>query len=77
MEGPFGGPGGGQFKACGAPIRSIEIQYESDPSPLIRSLLVREEDYWAFECPRTKFGDETLYALLPFLTGIKEKQVCL
>ncbi|CAM6000495.1 unnamed protein product, partial [Sphagnum balticum] len=55
-QGPFGGLGGG-FVACGAPmsIRSIEIQYESDPSPLIWTLKV-EQEYNGYKATTT-FGE--------------------
>ncbi|KAH8950275.1 hypothetical protein BDL97_10G075900 [Sphagnum fallax] len=55
-EGPFGGIGA-RFKACGAPmsIRSIEIHYESDPSPLIWTLKV-EQEYNGYKTTTT-FGD--------------------
>jgi hypothetical protein len=45
MEGPFGGLGGERFVRCGTPmsIRSIEIQYESDPTPLIWTRKVEQE----------------------------------
>ncbi len=43
--------------ACGAPmsIRSIEIQYESDPSPLIWTLKV-EQEYNGYKATTT-FGE--------------------
>ncbi len=56
---------------CGTPmsIRSIEIQYESDPSPVICTLKVEQEynDYKA----TTKFGEDMRAGY-----GKKEK-VCL
>ncbi|CAM6064853.1 unnamed protein product [Sphagnum tenellum] len=56
-EGPFGGQGG-RFVGCGTPmsIRSIEIQYESDPSPLIWTLEV-EQEYNGYKTTTT-FGEE-------------------
>ncbi len=44
--------------ACGAAmsIRSIEIQYESDPSPLIWTLKV-EQEYNGYKATTT-FGEE-------------------
>ncbi|KAH8950303.1 hypothetical protein BDL97_10G077900 [Sphagnum fallax] len=55
-EGPFGGQGV-RFAACGTPmsIRSIEIQYESDPSPLIWTLNV-EQEYNCYKAT-TFFGE--------------------
>ncbi|CAK9195054.1 unnamed protein product [Sphagnum troendelagicum] len=56
-EGPFGGQGG-RFVACGTPmsIRSIEIQYESDPSPLIWTLKV-EQEYNGYKATTVFGGD--------------------
>ncbi len=58
MEGPFGGPGGGRFVGCGTPmsIRSIEILYESDPTPLICTLKV-EQEYNGYKAT-TEFGED-------------------
>jgi hypothetical protein len=82
MEGPFGGPGGGRFQACGAPpsIRTIEIRYERDPSPLIQSLKVKQESDWnSLDFPRTNFGDEMIHlpSLFDFLEDGKEDKVCI
>ncbi|CAK9257314.1 unnamed protein product [Sphagnum jensenii] len=56
-EGPFGGQGG-RFVACGTPmsIRSIEVQYESDPSPLIWTLKV-EQEYNGYKATTVFGGD--------------------
>jgi len=61
-EGPFGGRGGGQFVGCGTPmpIRCIEIQYESGPTPLIWTLKV-EQEYNGYETTTT-FGEEMTLA---------------
>ncbi len=68
MEGPFGGLGGERFVRCGdaMSIRSIEIQYESDPTPLIWTLKV-EHEYKA----TTVFGRD-----MRAVNG-KTKKVCL
>jgi len=44
MEGPFGGQGV-RFVACGTPmsIRSIEIHYESGPTPIIWTIKVEQK----------------------------------
>ncbi|KAH8950296.1 hypothetical protein BDL97_10G077600 [Sphagnum fallax] len=56
-EGPFGGQGG-RFMACGIPmyIRSIEIQYESGPRPLIWTLKV-EQEYNGYKATTVFGGD--------------------
>ncbi len=58
MEGPFGSLGGERFVRCGTPmsIRSIEIQYESGPTPLIWTLKV-EQEYNGYKVTTT-FGDD-------------------
>ncbi len=76
MEGPFGGPGGGRFEACAAPpsIRGIDIQYESDRSPLIRSLIVEQE--YKGRITKTRFGGEMSSFFRIAMDG-KEDKVCL
>jgi hypothetical protein len=70
MEGPFGGQGG-EFVACGTlmSIRSIEIQYESGPTPLIWTLKV-EQEYNGYK-DTTVFGGD-----MRAVNGKREK-VCL
>jgi len=50
-------------------IRSIEIQYESDPSPLIWTLKV-EHEYNGYKATTT-FGEEKT------LHGVHREKVCL
>ncbi|CAK9257333.1 unnamed protein product [Sphagnum jensenii] len=56
-EGPFGGQGG-RFVACGTPmsIRSIEIQYQRGPRPLIWTLKV-EQEYTGYKATTVFGGD--------------------
>jgi len=64
-----------RFAACGTPmsITSIEIQYESDPSPLIWTLNV-EQEYNGYKAT-TVFGEIKSLDALDARNGKTEK-VC-
>ncbi|KAH9550464.1 hypothetical protein CY35_10G073800 [Sphagnum magellanicum] len=57
-EGPFGGPGGGRVAVCGTTmsIRSIEIHYQSGPTPLIWTIKV-EQEYDGYKATTVFGGD--------------------